>query len=74
MSHAWQRKELLFIAAIGLVCVTADVGLTRQASNIPGGSQGPLADSCGVPAPAAGGQSQAGGARIPVFPPSQYPV
>jgi sugar lactone lactonase YvrE len=66
-----QHRGLLFaVAAIGL---GSTIGLAMQSDSNGGGSPGPLADSCGVPAQAAGGERQ--GARgTPVFPPGQYPV
>src|SRR6266566_1951368 len=49
------------------------LGFTFQTSSNAGGSPGPLADSCGVPAQGSGSQPQ--GARgTPVFPSGQYPV
>ncbi len=49
------------------------LGFTFQTSSNAGGSPGPLADSCGVPAQGSGSQPQ--GARgTPVFPAGQYPV
>ncbi len=60
-------NRLLTIVAIG-VLVLAAVRLSAES-----GSPGPLAQSCGVPPPAASGQ--AGGSReLPQFPPGQYPV
>src|SRR5258707_8421010 len=59
----------LMIAGIGVLA--ADVGsLNAQAVN---GSPGPLAQSCGAP-PASANAAGGGGARLPVFPPGQYPV
>ena len=49
------------------------LGFTLQTSSNAGGSPGPLADTCGVPAQGARGSAQ--GARgTPVFPDGQYPV
>src|SRR5438128_1620202 len=49
------------------------LGFTLQTSSNAGGSPGPLADTCGVPAQGARGSAQ--GARgNPVFPAGQYPV
>jgi hypothetical protein len=57
------------MAGIGMLA--ADVGsLNAQAVN---GSPGPLAQSCGAP-PASANAAGGGGARLPVFPPGQYPV
>src|SRR5215831_18162992 len=49
------------------------LGFTFQTNSNAGGSPGPLADTCGVPAQGARGSAQ--GARgTPVFPEGQYPV
>jgi sugar lactone lactonase YvrE len=44
-----------------------------QGKGILGGSEGPLADSCGVPPQTAGNPAQSG-RSIPVFPAGEYPV
>ena len=74
-----QRKGLLFtMAAItlaGAAVLFVAGGKTAHAqTNSVGGSPGPLADSCGVPAQAAGSQTQGGGRGTPVFQPGRYPV
>src|SRR5260370_36134823 len=54
----------------GIGVLAADAGsLNAQAVS---GSPGPLGQSCG--APPASANAAGGGARLPVFPPGQYPV
>jgi sugar lactone lactonase YvrE len=55
-----------------MILATPIVQVRAQGRGILGGSQGPLADSCGVP-PQAGNPAQ-GGRGMPVFPAGQYPV
>src|SRR2546426_1923582 len=76
MFHASQTQRMGLPFAVAMIILAGATGLfATQAGNTSGGSPGPLADSCGVPAPAAGGQVQGGGARgTPVFPAGQYPV
>src|ERR1700681_3566583 len=65
-----QSSGVVLTVAIG-VLVPAAVRLSAD-----GGSPGPLAQSCGVPPPAAstaGGEAGRGGA-LSQFPPVQYPV
>src|SRR5207244_10297088 len=74
-----QRKGLLFtMAAItlaGAAVLFVVGGKTAHAqTNSVGGSPGPLADSCGVPAQAAGSQTQGGGRGTPVVQPGRGPV
>ena len=64
----WIRLTLVL-----MILVTPTVLSRAQGRGILGGSQGPLADSCGVPPQGAGNPAQ--GARgTPVFPAGQYPV
>ena len=59
---------VLTIAAIGVLVVVA------AKLNADGGSPGPLAQSCGVPAAAASSGQASGSRELPQFPPGQYPV
>jgi sugar lactone lactonase YvrE len=65
-------KSIRFIVIL-MIVAAATIHLRAQSKGILGGSQGPLADSCGVP-PQAGGNSVQGGRGMPVFPAGQYPV
>jgi len=69
-------KPSLTATALGVFVATATAtSSVTQRIGILGGSQGPLADSCGVPQQAGAAQGQPAGARgTPVFPPGQYPV
>ncbi len=63
-------SDIAALAMAGIGVLAADVGsLNAQAVS---GSPGPLAQSCG--APPASANAAGGGARLPVFPPGQYPV
>jgi hypothetical protein len=72
------RKRRLFrIAALVVVAIGVLVAAAgRLNAQVDPGSAGPLAQSCGVPAPpASAARGQAGGGRgLPQLPPDQYPV
>lgn len=69
-------KASLVATALGVFVATATATSSlTQTNGILGGSQGPLAESCGAPQQAGAAQTQTAGARgTPVFPAGQYPV
>src|SRR5262245_50402139 len=73
MTRTW-----LVLIGFGLFVARAHPASSVAQTSILGGSQGPLADSCGAPPQPGGAQPQApaaAGARgTPVFPSGQYPV
>src|SRR3954463_8021566 len=63
----------LSLVAIAVALIARNIESTAQNHLVPGGSQGPLADSCGVSADTAPAPGQAG-RNLPVFPPGQFPI
>jgi sugar lactone lactonase YvrE len=74
MSHAWQTQRMSLPFIVAVIILAGATGLLATQANNSGGSPGPLADSCGVTAQAAGAQGQSGGRGTPVFASGQYPV